>query len=111
MRGARPGERRGGRRRGTPNKLTAERQAAMAEVAAQIGQAIEGAFDGDSHALLVAIYKDPARPIELRLEAAKAAISYERPKLASIQHVGKDDAALVPKVSVVIDGRPISAPS
>jgi hypothetical protein len=112
MRGARPGERRGGRKRGTPNKRTAERETAIREAAAQIAGMIEGAFEGDSHALLVAIYKDPKRPIELRLEAAKAAIAYERPKLASIEHFGKDGAALAgPSVVVTIAGQPIAPPS
>ena len=43
------------------------------------------AFDGDAHALLVAIYKDPAQPIALRLDAAKAAISFEKPRLAALK--------------------------
>ena len=42
------------------------------------------AFKGDAHALLVMVYCDPRQPIELRIDAAKAAIGYEKPKLASI---------------------------
>jgi hypothetical protein len=42
------------------------------------------AFKGDAHALLVLVYSDPRQPIELRIDAAKAAIGYEKPKLASI---------------------------
>ena len=37
---------------------------------------------GAVHALLKAIYKDPARPIAVRIAAAKIAIGYEKPKLA-----------------------------
>jgi hypothetical protein len=50
------------------------------------------AFEGDAHALLAAVYKDPAQPMELRMEAAKAAIGYEKPRLAAID--GNVDATL-----------------
>lgn len=83
------GRRYGGRGKGTKNRRTVEREAAMAETAKQIESVIDGAFDGDGHALLVAVYKDPWQPIELRLEAAKAAIGYEKPKLAAVQHSGE----------------------
>jgi len=82
--GSRPGERRGGRQPGTPNKRTVELQA-KAEAAAQaISAAIPGAFDKDAHAFLMAVYKDPAQPMELRIDAAKAAIRYEKPALAAV---------------------------
>jgi hypothetical protein len=55
----------------------------MAAAAQAIAAAIPGAFEGDAHALLMAIYKDPAQPTELRLDAAKAAIRFEKPALAS----------------------------
>jgi len=55
----------------------------MAAAAQAIAAAIPGAFEGDAHALLVAIYKNPKQPIELRLDAAKAAIRFEKPALAS----------------------------
>jgi len=74
----------GGRQKGTPNKRTVELQE-KAEAAAQaIGSAIEGAFEGDAHALLMTIYKDPKQDIDLRIEAAKAAIRYEKPALAAV---------------------------
>ena len=84
-RGSAPGERRGGRKRGTANKRTAGLQEAMAAAAKQIEEMLSGAFEGDAHALLMTIYKDESRPIELRLEAAKAAIAYEKPKLAAVE--------------------------
>jgi hypothetical protein len=43
------------------------------------------AFEGDAHSLLIAVYKDRSHPIELRLEAAKAAIRFEKPALGSIE--------------------------
>jgi len=44
-----------------------------------------------AHGLLVAVYQNVSLPIQTRLEAAKAAIAYEKPRLASVQHSG--DAA------------------
>jgi hypothetical protein len=93
-RGSAPGERRGGRKTGTPNKRTQELREAMTTAAKQIEQLIADAFEGDAHALLVAIYKDPTRTIELRLEAAKAAIGYEKSRLASVQVAGDQENPL-----------------
>jgi hypothetical protein len=84
MRGSRPGERRGGRQRGTKNKRTVAAERAIADAAAKITGALGAdAFQGDAHALLMAVYKDTAQPIELRVLAARAAIGYEKPRLAS----------------------------
>jgi hypothetical protein len=38
---------------------------------------MNAAFAGDAHDLLMAFYKDTSHRIELRLDAAKAAIGYE----------------------------------
>ena len=85
MRGSRPGERRGGRQRGAKNKRTVARERAQAEAAMKITEALgTEAFPGDAHAYLVAIYKDPAQPIERRMDAAKATIGYEKPRLAAV---------------------------
>jgi hypothetical protein len=93
MRGSKPGERRGGRKRGAKNKRTLAREQAQAETAVKIAAALGAdAFDGDAHAFLMAVYKNPARPLELRLDAAKAAISFEKPRLASVD--GRVDANL-----------------
>jgi hypothetical protein len=76
----------GGRRRGTPNKRTVERERAVAAAAEQIAAVLgEDAFQGDAHALLMAVYKDPRQPAGLRLEAARAAIGYEKPRLAAVE--------------------------
>jgi hypothetical protein len=76
----------GGSRRGRPNKRTLAQERARAEAAAKIATALGAvAFEGDAHALLMVIYKDPAQPIETRIEAAKAAIGYEKPRLAAVQ--------------------------
>lgn len=85
--GVRTGKPRG-RPKGSPNKRTVERVEAMAETARAIGAALPEAFAGDAHSLLVAIYKDVTRPIELRIDAAKAAIRYETPALAAVELSG-----------------------
>jgi hypothetical protein len=63
----------------------------VAQAAAQqIKEASEAAglpaFEGDAHARLMAVYKssDPDIPLALKVDAAKAAIRYEKPALSSI---------------------------
>jgi hypothetical protein len=52
-------------------------------------------FKGNAHALLMAIYKDHTLPLALRLEAAKAAIPFEKSALAATSPASSDlDAAL-----------------
>ncbi len=85
MRGSKPGELRGGRKAGAKNKATVAREQAQAKAAARITEALgTDAFQGDAHTLLVSIYKDPSLPISVRLDAAKAAIGYEKPRLALV---------------------------
>lgn len=79
-----------GRPVGAKNKSTAEREAAMQEVAETIHKTVDGAFEGDSHALLMTVYKSPAHEWPIRIDAAKAAIRYEKPSLAAVEHTGKD---------------------
>jgi hypothetical protein len=65
----------------------------MIAAAAAIEEAIPDAFAGDAHALFMTIYKDPTNDISLRLDAAKAAIRYEKPAMSSVQaeHSGSLD--------------------
>ena len=44
------------------------------------------AFDGDAHAFMVAVYKSQDIPLTLRLDAARSAAPYERPRLSTTQH-------------------------
>jgi hypothetical protein len=91
MSGSVKGERRGGRQRGVKNKRTAALAQAQADAAAKVTQALgDAAFDGDAHALLVSVYRDTTQPMELRLNAAKAAIAYEKPRLQSVTMAGAD---------------------
>lgn len=75
----------GGRRKGTPNRITVEREAAVEQAHEQIAQVLgPTVFDGDAHAMLMTVYKDTTQPLVLRIDAAGKAIGYEKPKLSSV---------------------------
>jgi hypothetical protein len=58
-------------------------------------------FEGDAHALLIWAYKHPDLPLKLRIDAARDALPYEKPRLLAIdgrmdhthKHVAGIDAA------------------
>jgi hypothetical protein len=103
------GERKGaGRPMGRKNDRTEARELAMKDAAARISAAIPGAFEGDAHALLVAVYKDPRYDIELRVDAAKAAIRFEKPSLASISGDAKNPLRVEIVRRVIIDPNGVS---
>jgi hypothetical protein len=81
----RGGKREGaGRKPGSRNKVTAAREAAIRAAAEKVALLIPDAFDGDAHAFLMMVYKDPSLPVELRLDAAGKAIRFEKPALAAV---------------------------
>lgn len=89
---ARGGARQGaGRKRGTTNQKIKRIRSVMRTVAAEISQNVPDAFEGDGVALLIAIYKDPKHPLEVRMDAAKAASRYERHQLQAVEHSGNAD--------------------
>ena len=71
-RGSKPGERRGGRKRGTPNRKTELRNAAMTAAAA-IPELSPLDF-------LLCVMRDPNAPLELRIKMAQAAAPFVHPK-------------------------------
>jgi hypothetical protein len=73
-----------GRPKGAKNKRTEESLEAMKATAEQLAEVLPGCFEGDSHALLMAVYKDTSKDLAMRLDAAKAAIGYEKPRLAAV---------------------------
>jgi hypothetical protein len=76
----------GGRKRGSKNKRTEKLNQAVEEVAAVVAKALGlEAFEGDAHAFLMLIYKNEKAPLDLRLEAAKAAIRFEKPALGAVE--------------------------
>ena len=84
MSGSKPGERRGGRQKGTPNKKTAEQKAAIKAAVEKVVGQLEEPFEGDGYAFLATVYKDTRQPIGVRLDAAKTAVAYERARLANV---------------------------
>lgn len=81
-----------GRPRGRPvgvkSQYTKEREARVNAAAAAIEELLPSAFHGDAHALLMVVYKDTTLPLQTRIDAAKSAIAYEKPRLATLQHKG-----------------------
>ncbi len=69
-----------GRPPGSKNKKTL----ALEEAARQAAASIDGAFEGDAHAFLTAVYRDPAVPLEIRIMAAGRAIRVEKPALSAV---------------------------
>ncbi len=86
-RGSAPGERRGGRRKGTPNKRTAEQRE---QIAASGLTPLE---------YMLGVMRDPKAPAARRDDMAKAAAPYVHPKLSAIEHTGKDGGAIEMEVS------------
>src|SRR5437764_1208697 len=102
-------EKRGpGRPRGSKSKWTKAREAKAAETIEQAAAVLKDlqrpVFGGDAHALLCLVYKDGEVALELRVDAAKAAIRYEKPALAQVQAEVKGNVA-----AYVIGGQAMSA--
>ena len=76
----------GGRAKGTGNRATIARQAAVAA---------SGLTPLD---FLLSLMRDEGAELHLRLDAAKAAASFVHPKLASIAHSGKDGGPVALRV-------------
>src|SRR4051812_29713738 len=72
----------GGRVKGSRNKRLKEYESAREQAARLIGEVLQGAFEGDAHAFLMATYKNPAFELHARQDAAKAALPYEKPRLS-----------------------------
>lgn len=83
-RGAKPGERRGGRAKGTRNKKT---EAQIEAVKEQGMTPLE---------YLTSVYQSDAVELSQRIDAAKAAAPYVHAKLASVELSGKDGKDLMP---------------
>jgi hypothetical protein len=76
----------GGRKKGTPNKRTAAlREALLAEFKLSGGMPLD---------VMLTVMRNPALPLQLRLDAAKKALPFCHPKLAPIQPGSKVDIGL-----------------
>jgi hypothetical protein len=76
--GSRGAPKTGGRTKGTPNKATAAKAAAIAA---------SGLTPLD---YLLSVLRDEANPPAMRIDAAKSAAPYVHPKLSSVELAGKD---------------------
>lgn len=98
----------GGRPVGVKNKNTRqlEAKAASAQERARMILGEEGieAFKGDAHVWLCVLYMDPNQPVEIRMDAAKAALPYEKPKLAAIAIKTDTELTLQDLIMQTIDG-------
>jgi hypothetical protein len=97
--GSPKGVRQGGRKKGVPNKATR----ALREVAASTGLL--------PHEFLLAVcrgevFDGHVPSFDERLDAAGKAAPYYAPKLANVEHTGKDGGAIVTRVEVVIVDAP-----
>ncbi len=71
-RGSRPGERRGGRQRGTPNKKTVLKDALFCAAASSP--------DTSPLQFMLVLMRDPTTPTDLRIEMAAAAAPFGHPR-------------------------------
>jgi len=94
------GKKTGGRQKGTPNKRNIQLLEQRDKTALVLGKTIPNAFKGDAHTYLMAIYKDPAVDKAIRLDAAKAAAPYEKPKLASTELKGDPEKPVTHKLQI-----------
>lgn len=78
-RGSAPGERRGGRKRGTPNKRTAEIKAKAADEAAELAKSGETPL-----AYMLRVMRDDSSETQRRDAMAAKAAPYVHPTLSSI---------------------------
>ena len=82
MRGSKPGERRGGRQKGTPNKRTVEVQQRLTEL------------DCDPIQGMALIAMDPEATLELRGRMFAELAAYIAPKRKAVEHTGADGAPI-----------------
>lgn len=74
----------GGRKKGSRNKATAAKEAAIAKT---------GLTPLD---YMLRVMRSESQPSDIRLDAAKSAAPYVHPKLAAIEMTGKGGAPLIP---------------
>ena len=83
-----------GRPPGSKNNKTL----ALEEAARQAAASIDGAFVGDAHAFLTAVYRDPAVPLEIRIMAAGRALRVEKPALSASHSVSEINVNLATRL-------------
>ena len=84
--GSPPGVRQGGRRKGTPNKRTVERQTEMAELLAAGVTPLE---------FMLGIMRDERTDPSVRIEAARSAAPYCHPRLSAVDLATREGPLIV----------------
>src|SRR5512144_1230774 len=85
------GSKSGGKVKGSKNKSTLARQAAIEKACKMIANANRsGMFDGDAQAFLTLIYRTESFPIDVRMRAAEMANTRERPALSAVDNTIND---------------------
>jgi hypothetical protein len=88
-RGARPGERRGGRAKGTPNKATQARILGFATAGAPAERATKPSWQQPLDFLLN-VMEDETQPMSVRVDAAKSAAPYVHFRKGLVDTSGRD---------------------
>jgi hypothetical protein len=106
------GRKTGGRKKGTKNKRTVAFEQALEStrqaMVRYLGDLDAEADDIDAHGLLMAVYRNPTMPVELRVEAAGKSLPFEKPRLGSIDVNARSQGKLVIEVVDFDDqGNPI----
>jgi len=94
-RGSKPGERRGGRKAGTPNKASADARAAIAKFVDRNSDRLQGWLDAIAEGVTDEEGKviTPPNPVKA-FELFQSVIEYHVPKLARTELTGKDGGPL-----------------
>src|SRR5215212_10283850 len=83
-----------GRPKGSSNRHTRQRRRKIELAANQIALELKRngvkAFEGDAHEYFMSVYKDTRIPMPFRLDAAKACMPYEKPRLAAVTITPQD---------------------
>jgi hypothetical protein len=99
-----------GRPPGSKNKKTLE----LEEATQQAVATIDGAFEGDAHAFLQAVYKNPDVPLEIRIQAASRALRVEKPILSANHSTHNVNVGLADRMARankrIIEARALNSP-
>jgi hypothetical protein len=112
----------GGRKKGVKNKRTRRIESAarrlLDDAKGVLGDQGAKLFEGDAHALMVLTYKNPKLPLDVRMDAAKAAIRFEKPAFTqtaidmSVRPVRAKDLSDDELAAIIVGGsKQLPAPS
>jgi hypothetical protein len=95
----------GGRKKGSKNKRTLLLEGAARQLLDDAKRILgDETFEGDAHALLMLTYKNKSLPLAVRLDAAKAAIRFEKPAMSTVDARGS-----IENRQYIISDKPLTA--